>query len=247
MGYLLSWKDNNLSEDGHRIYRSSTPIDPDNLPEPLAVVGADLTQFEDVTAEEGVLYYYRVSAFKGASEAVSVEIRADGDDPGPGPGDLPENIGDEFGGGFYIGDITIADGPDAGTYAIIMAGMEGQVSARWNTTNTATAGTGSHTDGLANTLAMQARDLDIHTAGKHCLEYRGGGFSDWYLPAVDELLLAWVNRAALAGLAMEAQIYWSSTQITADTARVQDFNDGVSRNNIKSSNRRVRPVRRLKI
>lgn len=168
-----------------------------------------------------------------------------GEEP-PAP-DLPTVIGEFFQGGYYIGNITIPDGPDAGEYAVIMAGAEGQATTQWKTANTNTLGTGSTVDGMANTLAMEAAGLAAHPAAAHCLGYRGDGHDDWYLPAKDELNIAWVNRAALAGLAMEVQSYWSSTQISTRYAWNQLFPNGSQRDNDKNGSFRVRPVRRLKI
>lgn len=77
MGYRLRWRDLNLSEDGHRVYRSTSEIDPGNLPVPLAVLGPDITAYDDHTALDEVKYYYRVSAFIGAQEEVSLEVDTD--------------------------------------------------------------------------------------------------------------------------------------------------------------------------
>lgn len=161
---------------------------------------------------------------------------------------LPEVIGQEYGGGFYIGNIIIPDGDDAGEYVIIMAGPESQPGTlTWKSPRSATAGTDSTTNGMANTLAMQTNDPVIHYAGLYCLGYNGGGFDDWYLPAKDELNLAWVNLSQLAVLAMDAQFYWSSTQLDANNAWGQNFRPGAQNNSYgsKTSAYRVRPVRRL--
>jgi len=40
MSILIRWTDTNSIEDGHRIYRSSSPMDPEALPAPLAEVAA---------------------------------------------------------------------------------------------------------------------------------------------------------------------------------------------------------------
>lgn len=79
MGFLLTWQDNNISEDGHRVYRSMTTMDPNNLPAPVADLGADVTEYEDGGVVEGNTYYYRVSAYiTGGSEVVSGEIMVTG-------------------------------------------------------------------------------------------------------------------------------------------------------------------------
>lgn len=171
----------------------------------------------------------------------------------PTPAPLPTVIGEAYGGGFYIGDITIADGgEDDGVYAVIMGGPESQATLAWKDPRSATAGTDSNTNGMANTLAMQAADPAIHYAGMYCKEYSGGGFDDWYMPAKDELNLAWVNRSQLAVLAMEAQWYWASTQANARRAWLQNhspdsgYQDNSNFRTDKNNAHRVRPVRKLK-
>lgn len=161
---------------------------------------------------------------------------------------LPTVIGEEFGGGYYIGDITIGDGGgDDGVYAVIMGGPESQATLAWKSPRSSTPGTDSNTNGMANTLAMQANDPVIHYAGMYCLGYGGGGFDDWYLPAKDELNLAWVNRSQLVVLAMEAQYYWSSSQTSTVNAWSQYFGNGIQSNgNLKDTSYRVRPVRKLR-
>lgn len=74
MGTRLKWKDHNLAEGGHRIYRDTSPMDPLNLPAPIASVGADVEQWDDPDVTEGATYYYRVGAFVGGVEKVSDEL-----------------------------------------------------------------------------------------------------------------------------------------------------------------------------
>jgi hypothetical protein len=99
---------------------------------------------------------------------------------------IPAALGAAFQGGFYVGQIN--DGEQ--TYALIMAGAAGELSGRWNASAAVVDGATSHTNGLANTEAMAAagsklarrvRALDI------------GGFTDWYIPAKDELELCYRN------------------------------------------------------
>lgn len=173
---------------------------------------------------------------------------ADGDSEGFGGGDLPSEIGQEFGGGFYIGDITIADGgEDDGEYSVIMGGLESEATLAWKDPRSSTPGTDSNTNSMANTLAMQANDPAIHYAGMHCLNYRGGGFDDWCMPARHVLNLAWDNRASLGAMAMGAQYYWSSTQHLADSAWFRYFSNGNEGSDRKTFSYRVRPVRMIKM
>lgn len=71
---FLTWKENNTDEDGHRVYRSLTPIDPEAPPAPLASLGPNVTNYQDSTALEGVTYYYRVSAYKSGVEVFSPQL-----------------------------------------------------------------------------------------------------------------------------------------------------------------------------
>lgn len=71
---FLTWKENNTDEDGHRVYRSLTPIDPEAPPTPLASLGPNVTNYQDTTALDDVTYYYRVSAYKSGAEVFSPQL-----------------------------------------------------------------------------------------------------------------------------------------------------------------------------
>lgn len=161
---------------------------------------------------------------------------------------LPTVIGEPFGGGFYIGDIEIADGgSDDGLYLVVMGGPGSQGYLAWKaSSNTGTPGTNSVADGMANTLAMQSNNSGVHHAGMYCLNYQGGGHGDWYLPSRNELDLSWINRSLLPGLEMEDDYYWSSTQSSNANAWSQDFTNGTQSSFPKEWIIRIRPVRRIK-
>jgi len=74
MSVLLTWDDNNTVEDGHRIYRSTSPMDPQNLPAPLAEVGPNVREYLDQDVEPAITYYYRVAAFLAGLQQVGPEI-----------------------------------------------------------------------------------------------------------------------------------------------------------------------------
>lgn len=162
--------------------------------------------------------------------------------------DLPSEIGQPFGGGYYIGDITIEDGgEDDGTYAVIMGGAESEEQLAWKTPPSRTPGATSNTNGLANTLAMQASNPTAHHAGMYCLGYDGGGFSDWYMPSEWEMMLTYTNKQQLSALGLEDQNYWVSEQFEyADNDAIyQDHASGSWPKAVQSSIYRVRPVRRI--
>jgi hypothetical protein len=73
MGVRLTWRDLNYGETEHRVYRSTSTIDPQNLPAPLATLGAGVELYDDYTAVNGTTYYYRVGALVNGTEYVSQE------------------------------------------------------------------------------------------------------------------------------------------------------------------------------
>ncbi|WP_312964630.1 Lcl domain-containing protein [Stutzerimonas kunmingensis] len=99
---------------------------------------------------------------------------------------LPTVIGQAFGGGFYAGKVQQSDG----VYLVIVAPKASETTLAWKASQTATAGTASLNDGLANSNAMNNA---THPAAQYCRAYNGGGFSDWYLPAKDELEVCYRN------------------------------------------------------
>lgn len=245
----LTWKDVNVMGNGFRVYRDTVPIDPDNLPEPIAVLPAvtglppqDIG-FADADVIEGERYHYAVATYLGNEWRIT-ESKSIVASP------APSAIGEFFQGGYYVGNMDI----DGDTYAIIFAPDTADVLLKCKTVASATTGTTSHVDGWANTLAMvgtEALRLQ-HPAAAYCRAYDGGGFDDWYLPARNELLLPWTNRASLAQLNMgkDATPVWSSTQNASNIGNSWDrrFSDGAEGNVVsKTSNCRVRPARRLKI
>lgn len=77
-----------------------------------------------------------------------------------------------------------------------------------------------------------------------CQTNRG---QDWFLPSRTQLTLLWTNRYAIdsddANGGFANVNYWSSTEIDADDAWLQDFSNGLQFSGNKGSNLRVRCVR----
>ena len=61
--------------------------------------------------------------------------------------------------------------------------------------------------GLSNTNKLVS--LGGNTAASNCKAYRGGGFSDWYLPSKDELSKLWPLSPIIG---MQGKRYWSSSE-----------------------------------
>lgn len=114
---------------------------------------------------------------------------------------VPVNVGDAYEGGYFAGYIShTADGNP--THALIVApratGATGTsytltTNLAWKTTTTTTVGTDSAFDGAANTAAMVTAGIADHPAANFCVGLSIGGYSDWYLPARNELDIAYFN------------------------------------------------------
>lgn len=101
---------------------------------------------------------------------------------------LPSVIGQAYGGGFYAGQIGVAS--VATHYLIVGPVASAESSLQWKTSATATAGTSSVIDGPANSNAMNNAS---HPAAYFCKGLTIGGYTDWYMPAKNELEVCYYN------------------------------------------------------
>jgi hypothetical protein len=104
---------------------------------------------------------------------------------------LPPAIGDAYGGGFYAGQISTA-GNGIADYNLVVGPVASaqNSSVQWKTTNTSTAGTSSVIDGPTNSSNMNNAS---HPAAQFCEAVTAGGFTDWYMPAKNELEVCYYN------------------------------------------------------
>lgn len=77
MTVRLRWTDPNYGESEQKIYRDTQTIDPLNPPAAIATVAADVEEYDDTTALDDVIYYYRISALWNGDEKFSDEITVD--------------------------------------------------------------------------------------------------------------------------------------------------------------------------
>jgi hypothetical protein len=159
------------------------------------------------------------------------------------------SLGTSYQGGIYIGKMVVSSGSTENIYGILLAPKaSGQSSTtlQWKTTGTTTSGTLSLTDGFTNTNNMSNA---THPAANYTAGLTISTYDDWYLPAKDELNLAWVNRASLpSGETNDATDYWSSSELNATNAWFQNFGSGGQGSIGKTYNGgSVRAVRRFSI
>ena len=149
------------------------------------------------------------------------------------------SAGDSVGGGLFVLE-------DSG-YAYISAAADQSTNAPWGCQGTDISGTLSAVGtGSANTALIVAGCATSGISARICDQLTLNGYSDWFLPSLDELAQMYTKLAA-DGLGNFAnQSYWSSTQSSATQAYTIDFNNGNTNAHQKSqTNRHTRAMRRF--
>ena len=104
-------------------------------------------------------------------------------------------IGDAYQGGFYAGQISTA-GNSIADYNLVIGPVASAESSskQWKNAMTATAGADSVINGPQNTADMVADgNSTVYPAAHFCNDLVIGGFSDWYMPAKNELEVCYSN------------------------------------------------------
>jgi hypothetical protein len=99
-------------------------------------------------------------------------------------------VGSAFGGGFFAGQISTSGNGIADYNLVVGPISSAQSQLQWKTTNTSTTGTSSNIDGPTNSSNMNNAS---HPAAQFCEGLTIGGFSDWYMPANNELEICYFN------------------------------------------------------
>jgi hypothetical protein len=148
--------------------------------------------------------------------------------------------GDALGGGLFVFE-------DSG-YAYISAAADQSTDAPWGCQGTDISGTLSAVGtGSANTALIVADCATSGISARICDELILNGYSDWFLPSLDELAQMYTKLAA-DGLGNFANhTYWSSTQADANQAFTVNMNNGNQGTHSKgsTSNRYTRAMRRF--
>ncbi len=99
-------------------------------------------------------------------------------------------IGQAYGGGFFAGQISTT-GNGVATHNLVVGPVSSaQNSLQWKTSRTSSPGTSSDIDGPTNSANMNNAS---HPAAQFCEGLTIGGFSDWYMPARNELEICYFN------------------------------------------------------
>lgn len=102
-------------------------------------------------------------------------------------------------------------------------------------------GADSKDDGAANTATLSA--ISSEYIARICAQFSGGGFDDWYLPSEDELKAVAANADEVGGALMAG--YWSSTEVSSNSARAVNLSSGNATSAPKSTLLNCRCVRQV--
>ena len=134
-----------------------------------------------------------------------------------GGGGFLHYIGEQFGGGVIFHLWKDAQGIEHGLVVSI-----NNNTFYWSNVTSDESFALSSWDGLSNSNAIVNQVGHLNSAAKLCLDLVENGFSDWYLPALDELGLLWQNRfnvnktltSMLGATQLGIMDYtWSSTEL----------------------------------
>jgi hypothetical protein len=165
---------------------------------------------------------------------------------------IPE-VGDFFDGGvvFYIfqsGDLGYVPGE---THGIICAITDQSSGIQWfNGTYIRMYNSVAIGVGKTNTEKIITNQGAGSYAATACTGYNGGGYVDWFLPSRYELEQIYVNKeiinttaTANGGQDLTTDNYWSSSDVSQNSAILVNISSGAYSNASKSGTYRVRAVR----
>ena len=165
--------------------------------------------------------------------------------PGVSAANRPLTIGMSYGGGIIAYILVSGDPGYSATvqHGLIAATADQSTGAQWGCSFTTTVATGiALGTGSSNTIAILAACTGTGIAAQLCHAYRGGGYTDWYLPSKDELNKLYINKSYIDGFAT-SYYYWSSSEYSSVNAWSETFSAGYQGSNDKNAVYYVRAVR----
>lgn len=155
----------------------------------------------------------------------------------------PTVPGTAYNGGYYIGTMVIS----GVTYGLIVSPTPVQSANKyWSLSPYREYATGatSASDGVYNVAALKSLGISNFPAAEFCDDYANGGFTDFYLPSTDELMIIYNQRNSLPSGDGISGFLWSSREAIETTAYALSVSGGgvggISRGTLTTA----RPVRR---
>lgn len=138
-------------------------------------------------------------------------------------------------------------------HGLIVSIVNQSTSSTYSNIDNQSIGASSTWNGQQNTALMAAQTGATSGAWKFADDYSYGGFTDWYLPSIDELKLLSSNRynvnKTLSNILGATQVlnnsYWSSTQYSNTSAYYLSFDSGDYSITVKSNILSVRAIRQF--
>lgn len=203
-GIRVTWEESNIGEDGFKVYRDISPMDPEALPTEIADLPPNSVVYEDTDVDPGTTYYYRIAAYKGVIQAVSSEVSAavpSGDSLLPPLTDENATFNDE------------GDSTTGWTFSL----ANSSVSASWLRITKNTASSGNAKMVKAVTLAGTNKDFIVY--GKVRTKSGAGNEAGvmWMYDGT-KIFALWLNYDAASG----------SPGTVAGRVSIQGYNGGVT-------------------
>lgn len=146
-------------------------------------------------------------------------------------------------GGFFSG----TDGNEAichylEAWTTDLVTSEGSETMAWSATTNSSVTTARRIGaGRANTYRAILQNGTANRAVTLCNSFSNNGFSDWFLPSLDESDAMYFQKTVIGGF--QSAFYWTSTELDATGCWFQNFAVGSQSNSQKTVAYRVRPVR----
>ena len=136
----------------------------------------------------------------------------------------PGAIGSAYEGGFYAGAISVAGNGVASHYLVVAPLSSGETTNQWKNATTSTPGADSSINGPQNTADMVADgNSTVYPCAHFCNNLSIGGFSDWFMPAKNELEVCYFN---LKPTTQTNETSFSGVNPNAVPARASNYTSG---------------------